>query len=296
MTTAAPTHARTRSRSRSYSFDVGPSTLMLLTVAVLGSLAFHAIAGAVLAYLGVDHVPVRSMALVDLDVLAPPPPQAEPEPEPEAPVAEAEPEPEPEPEPRERERDRRDREERRREDPPEVPVQPQAESPAARREAPVDFSGMTLTNDEGSWATQTGSGAPMTGPISTARHIGQGDGHSGRDDGVRGGTGTGPGTARPPPRPNCARRARARVALAAEYPLGAREAGVEGVVRFAATIDERGQLVRLEMRGSDPGWGFRSSCERSLRTRWQYEAEIDAETCQPRTSTITVSCRFELRD
>ncbi|MCC7539664.1 MAG: energy transducer TonB [Deltaproteobacteria bacterium] len=236
----------------------------------------------------------RRQQFVDLDVVEPPPPEA-PAPEPETPEPPPEPEA-PEPPPPEPERERR--RERDRDEPvgvtdppPDTPPNP---DPAPLREEPVDFGGVTLTNDQGAWATQTGSGAAMTGPITTARHVGPRS-VRGRDDGMRGGTGTGAaGAGRPPP--DLTRRARCTGPPAgSDYPIAAREAGVEGVVELRAQLDERGRVVSTVLRGNDPGWGMRQRCESSVRSRWRCDPALDAQGRAVPT-TVTLRCRYELND
>jgi protein TonB len=67
----------------------------------------------------------------------------------------------------------------------------------------------------------------------------------------------------PPPPPPPDTRAEVLSIPRVEYPLEAREDGVEGVVRLFVVVDERGQVISVELR-EDPGFGLGEVARRAL--------------------------------
>lgn len=164
--------------------------------------------------------------------------------------------------------------------PPQVAA---AESPA-RPETPVDFSGVTLSNEGASWSSPTGNGEQMTGPIAAA------------DPGTRRGPVFRPPTgasadrvvasgdlSRPPRAPNL------DAALAANYPSEARRAGIAGqaVVRARILVDGTVGTIRI---ASESAPGFGAACKRTLAgSRWQ--PPLDSHN-EPVSTDISYTCTF----
>jgi outer membrane biosynthesis protein TonB len=163
---------------------------------------------------------------------------------------------------------------------PQVATQPTA----ASEPPPMDFSGVTLSNDGASWSSPTGNGETMTGPIGAparAEHVGPV--HR---------TATGTSTervvavgdlSRPPRAPNL------DAALAANYPSDARAAGTTGtaVVRARILADGRVGTMRV-VSESVPGFG--TACQRTLAgSHW--EPPLDASS-RPVITDISYTCTF----
>lgn len=160
-----------------------------------------------------------------------------------------------------------------------------AAEPPAGPEAPVDFSGVTLSNEDANWSSPTGNGEPMTGPISAGEPVA-------RKSPVRSGGGNGTGTdrvvavgdlSRPPKAPNLDE------ALAANYPREARRAGVTGKAVIRARILADGNVGTMRI-ASESGSGFGEACKRTLAgSRWQ--APLDAQQ-KPVITDISYTCTF----
>lgn len=166
---------------------------------------------------------------------------------------------------------------------PQVATQPNP--PAAPTEAPpMDFSGVTLSNDGASWSSPTGNGEALSGPIGApapAEHVGT----------VRreaSGTSTERVVAvgdlsRPPRAPNL------DAALAANYPRAAKAAGTTGtaVVRARILADGRVGTMRVV---SETVPGFGAACQHTLAgSHW--EAPLDASS-RPVITDISYTCTF----
>ena len=146
----------------------------------------------------------------------------------------------------------------------------------APSDAPVDFSGVTLSNQSSSWSAPTGNGEPMTAPIAAApsapvrgpagdRVVAVGD------------------LSRPPKAPNL------DTALAANYPEDARRAGTTGkaVVRVRILADGSVGPIRVT---SESAPGFGTACKRTLAgSHWQ--APLDGHS-QPVITDINYTCTF----
>lgn len=159
-----------------------------------------------------------------------------------------------------------------------------AAEPPAAPEAPVEFSGVTLSNEGAGWASPTGSGEPMTGPIAAAPA-------AARRGPVRAAQGRGTGErvvavgdlSRPPRAPDL------DAALVANYPREARRAGIAGkaVVRARIIADGRVGTIRV-IAESAPGFG--AACKQTLAgSRWQ--APLDARN-QPVATDVSYTCTF----
>lgn len=164
--------------------------------------------------------------------------------------------------------------------PPEVAT---AEPPAAA-ETPVDFSGVTLSNEGGSWSSPTGNGEPMSGPIAVSDS-------TARPGPARAAPSRGSGDrvvavgdlSRPPRAPDL------DVALAANYPREARRAGITGkaVVRARILGDGSVGAIRLV---SESASGFGVACKQTLAgSRWR--PPLDARN-EPVATDVTYTCTF----
>lgn len=159
------------------------------------------------------------------------------------------------------------------------PVEAPAEAAAA------DFTGLTLTNPNGGFATVTGNGEAMHGPIGASAR------------GTKAGTGTGKGEAAPNAivgLTSLSRPPRAPTlddALRANYPAQARAQGVSGraVVRARILADGRVGDMRILI-ASAPEFG--RACQRTLTgSRWS--APLD-KSGQPVTTEVSYQCEFEV--
>jgi len=164
--------------------------------------------------------------------------------------------------------------------PPQVATQPK---PAAS-ETPMDFSGVTLSNEGSSWSSPTGNGEPMTGPIGAP-------GSATRPGPVRRvATGTGAervvavgDLSRPPRAPNL------DAALAANYPSDARRAGTTGTALVRARILADGRVGTTRV-VSESAAGFGVACQRTLAgSHW--EPPLDASK-RPVITDINYTCTF----
>lgn len=118
--------------------------------------------------------------------------------------------------------------------------------PAARKSAPIVSTPIV---DEGVPV------APPSGPT------GPTDGEEGAN-GEEGETGGGGGSWSPPP-PPLDTRAEVLSLPRVEYPLEAREEGVEGVVRLRVRLDSFGRVLRIEVL-EDPGSGLGEAARRAM--------------------------------
>jgi TonB family protein len=158
-------------------------------------------------------------------------------------------------------------------------------------EAPADFSGTTLTNDGAGpgWASATGNGASMHGPVArpgarvTGRHV---EGSS------------------PPPRTTATpvvavadlsrlpEAPRLEEALERNYPAEARQGGQAGKAVVRARITPEGQ-VRDLLVVSESAAGFGRACRDTLAgSRWTPPLDRDGQAV---ATVINYTCRFEVR-
>ena len=165
---------------------------------------------------------------------------------------------------------------------------PTAEPPAAA-ETLADFSGQTLTNDGpgAGWASATGNGQKMNGPIGrpgarvTHRTV----------DGTPGGTGSGPpivglgDLSRTPVAPDLTDK------LAAAYPADARSRGEEGKAVVKARITPDGRVRDLAVI-SETARGFGAACEATLRgSEWSPPLDRNGQAV---STVINYTCRFNV--
>ncbi|HVV16076.1 MAG TPA: energy transducer TonB [Polyangia bacterium] len=170
---------------------------------------------------------------------------------------------------------------------PETP-RPAAEPPAAP-ETLADFTGQTLTNDGpgAAWASATGNGQRMTGPVGrpgarvSHRVV----------EGTPGGTGSGPPVvglgdlSRIPVAPDLSEK------LAAAYPRDARAKGVEGKAVVKARIMPDGKVSDLAV-VSESAPGFGAACKVTLyASAWIPPLDRDGHAV---STVINYTCRFNV--
>jgi protein TonB len=171
-----------------------------------------------------------------------------------------------------------------------------APPPAAEPEAetPADFTGVTLTNDGpgASWASATGNGAAMTGPIGTpgARITGR------SRPGAPGGAGPGPKSEGPPilDLADLSKPPRAPVLsemLERNYPDEARQRGVSGRAVMRMRVMPDGHLRDLIVVAESEG-GFGEACRRTLRDSL-WSPPLDREA-RPVSTFVSYTCTFEV--
>jgi TonB family protein len=163
-------------------------------------------------------------------------------------------------------------------------------SPAAAPEpAPADFSGLTLTNDGpgAGWATATGNGQSMKGPLGRAG--GRRPGHGGGGGAM---AGDGPAIvglgdlSRMPQAPDL------RDKLARAYPAEARLRGLEGKAVVRARIMPDGRVRELALL-SESAAGFGSACQETLRgSGWSPPLDRSGAAV---STFINYTCRFNVQ-
>ena len=263
------------------------STLALVAMVLVSMLAHVGV------FVGLGLLPpletmIAEASTLSLDVIEPEPEMLEPEPEPEVQPPEPEPiveRPEPRPEPRLRE--------------PTPDDAPPPEEPPPAEETIADFTGETLTNDDGpAWNSAVGSGAPIEAPI--GRPGAQVTGRNRR--GVEGGTVGATGAEDAPQIVAIADLSRAptfdegrlRELLVRNYPTRARDLGIEGVarVRIRVRADGRVQPLAVVTESYD---GFGEACRRTLRAAERFDPPLDRAGRQVDTIT-TFRCTFSMPD
>ncbi|MDB4980006.1 MAG: Ferric siderophore transport system, periplasmic binding protein TonB [Myxococcales bacterium] len=168
-----------------------------------------------------------------------------------------------------------------------APAPSPAPPPAA--ESPADFTGQTLTNEgpgEG-WASATGNGQKMNGPV------GRPGAHVTRRvvDGDENGTGNGPRVvglgdlSKAPTAPDLTD------ALATAYPADARAKGVAGKAVVKARITPDGKVRELAVI-SESTAGFGAACEQTLRgSAWSPPLDRHGQAV---STYINYTCRFNV--
>lgn len=171
-----------------------------------------------------------------------------------------------------------------------APPPPPSAAPPPADESPADFTGQTLTNDgpgEG-WASATGNGAKMNGPVGrpgarVTHRVVEGD---------PAGTGSGPPVvaigdlSRPPsPPPELADK------LVAAYPPEARAKGIAGKAVVKARITPEGRVRDMSVVSETAG-GFGAACEATLRGS-EWTPPIDRQG-HPVSTFISYTCRFNV--
>ena len=169
---------------------------------------------------------------------------------------------------------------------------PRPAAPAPQAETPADFTGVTLTNDGpgAGWASATGNGGAMTGPIGTpgARITGR------SRDGATGGAGlspesdgprvVGPGDlSRLPGAPVLTDM------LERNYPDEARRRGLPGRAVMRLRVMPDGHLRDLTV-VAESGGGFGEACRRTLRdSLWSPPLDRQA---RPVSTIVNYTCTF----
>jgi hypothetical protein len=169
---------------------------------------------------------------------------------------------------------------------------PAAAEPEA--ETPADFTGVTLTNDRpgAGWASATGNGAPMNGPIGTpgARVTGR------SRSGMTSGAGPGPKSDGPPilSLADLSKPPRAPVLsemLERNYPDDARKKGLPGKAVMRLRVMPDGHLRDLIV-VAESGGGFGEACKRTLRDSL-WSPPLDREE-RPVSTFVSYTCTFEV--
>jgi protein TonB len=198
----------------------------------------------------------------------PPPPPPEPEPpEPEPPKARAPKAAAPEPEP-----------------PPE-----EAPPPEQAPEEVADFTGTTLTAEGAGWATRTGTGGALTGPVGKIRS------KPSNTDQVASKP-AGPTGPRVVPLKSLARKPAPPAGLDAllerHYPKRARTQGVEGRASVEIRILPTGKLSIGKVQREWPaGFDFADACLKTLRDAQAFSPGLDRDGSAVATD-INFSCEF----
>jgi protein TonB len=157
---------------------------------------------------------------------------------------------------------------------------PRPAAPAPGAETPADFTGVTLTNDGpgAGWASPTGNGAAMNGPIGTP------------------GAGPGPKSDGPPiiGLADLSKPPRAPVLsemLERNYPDEARQRGVSGRAVMRIRVMPDGHLRDLIV-VAESGGGFGEACKRTLRdSLWSPPLDRQA---RPVSTFVSYTCTFEV--
>jgi len=236
--------------ARARGFDLGRPRHGL---GVVGSVLLHA--GVAFALLNAPEPSDDDLDAVEMSVertRRPPPPEPEeeeppppPEPEPERPRIRAKVAPAPEP-------------------PPETPPPELPQAPPT-----FDLSGIA-TGEGGSWSMATTEGNTLFAPV-RAKAVSRNTAPR-REEGVRGGTGTGPATAVPP---RISRMPAVEFEARAEYPEQARREGVGGVVMLEVEVLVSGRVGRVRVR-TDPGHGLGRAALDAMR-RFRFAPALDQD-------------------
>jgi outer membrane biosynthesis protein TonB len=173
-----------------------------------------------------------------------------------------------------------------------VAAAPSAAAPAPEAETPADFTGVTLTNDGpgAGWASATGNGRAMNGPIGTpgARITGR------SRAGASGGAGLSPRAdgapilaltdlSKPPHAPALSDM------LERNYPDEARKRGVPGSAVLRLRVMPDGHLRDLMIVAESDG-GFGEACKRTLRdSLWSPPLDLAA---RPVSTFVSYTCTF----
>jgi len=168
-----------------------------------------------------------------------------------------------------------------------VAVEPEAETPA-------DFTGVTLTNDGpgAGWASATGNGAAMNGPVGTPGARITGRSRIGATGGGRPGT-----RADGPPILDLADLSKAPRApvlsemLERNYPDEARRRGVSGKAVLRIRVMPDGRVHDLIV-VAESGGGFGEACKRTLRNSL-WSPPLDREA-RPVSTFVSYTCTFEV--
>jgi outer membrane biosynthesis protein TonB len=243
-----------------------------LTALVVASVALHGLLawgmeGGAHAVAPVHHEPVR---VTVREVAKPPPVMAEPEQAPSQAVVSK-------PDPAAQLRAPRSKEKL-----VEKKMTPQAAAPA------LDFTGVTLTNPNGGFATIAGNGEHMDGPLGAA-HTASRHGTNSHGDGK--GAAQGADLVALGSLSRAPRAPALDDALAANYPPSAHDLGLSGEAVVRARILPSGEVAATHVLvASAPEFG--KACQRTLAgSRWT--APLDA-TGRPVATELSYKCIFEV--
>lgn len=230
--------------------------------------------------------------IAEFEVYDPPTPEPEPEPElieaePEAqpePVIEPEPEPPPKPKPKPKPVVRQPK--------PKPEPEPPPEDPPPAPEAPVDFTGVTMTAEGASgWSTAVGNGQAITRPVGRIAKV------TGRNrEGISGGVigAKGPRLLTPG---NLSRRpgtpGNLNSLLVKNYPPRARSQGIEGTATVRVRIMADGSLGLLRIKQQTGKHGFGAACVATLRAGGRWQPALDAQG-RPGAYEVDYLCTFEV--
>jgi len=270
-----------------------PAEALRLAGGFLLSLGAHVVAAILLMLLPLmswfddEPIPPIEMEIIEPEPEVVPEPEPEPEPEPDT-----EPElPAPDPEPVVQ------RPTPTRAPPPPSEEPPPTEEPPPAEETAADFTGMTLTNDQGAaWNSATGNGAEMDGPVGRPGAVVTGRNRRG----VQGGTPGGRGSAESEedqlvPASDLSRRpappgSRLIELLRQNYPREARNLGLEGSARVRVRVEADGRVRVLGVVSEDHD-GFGQACRATLRQGGRWEPPLDRGGDAVATIT-TFRCTF----
>ncbi len=170
-----------------------------------------------------------------------------------------------------------------------APEPPKAAAPPPAAEAPVDFTGVTLTADGNStWASAVGNGQALNGPAPRVAKV-TGHDRAGSADGVVAAPAmvSEASLSRKPVPP-----AGMDQLLEKNYPARARAQGVSGTALLAVRIGADGRVGELRIVRETSDYGFGEACIKTLRGgRWQ--APLDRHG-NPVATEIKYSCDFEV--
>jgi len=169
--------------------------------------------------------------------------------------------------------------------PPAPTPRPTAAAPNAA--APLDLSGVTLTNDSGGFAMPIGNGAGLTGPIGNGAAAARPEASAAHARPVSDGPRVVPASdlSEHPKPPALAD------ALQRNYPEEARERGLRGSARVRAQIDADGVIRKLSL-ASESSAGFGAACLRSIdHSRWTPPRAQNGDAV---ATEIVYTCHFEV--
>jgi protein TonB len=173
----------------------------------------------------------------------------------------------------------------------EAPAQARPSAPPPAAETPADFSGTTLTNDGpgAGWASATGNGAAMNGPVGrpgahvTGRHV---DGASNQPRNTEPGLVAVADLSRKPEAPAL------QDLLERNYPAEARQTGQPGKAVIRARIMPDGSVRDMAVL-SESGPLFGRACRDTLSgSRWTPPLDRSGNAV---ATIINYTCRFEVR-
>lgn len=184
--------------------------------------------------------------------------------------------------------------------PPAAPEEPPPaeEEPAQLDETVADFTGETLTNENGlSWASPVGNGQAVEGPLGRPGALVTGRERRGARDGAIGGHGQGDASglvpvsdlSRRPVPPND----RLEELLEQTMPREARNLGLAGSARIQVQVEADGRVRVLRVLSEDHD-GFGRACQEAVRRGGPWGPGLDREGDGAAT-VIPFRCTFSVR-